>query len=276
MKPSKLSLLIALAFAHSGSSLSGSWLLVDNFEAIAPGTLIDGSVGPGASWDGGSTVVTAEVDPSDASNTALQLAGTAGNQVVRAQFTGGNIASGDTGTLFYRFRTPDSTLGGTTDAVTSLTDNPAIGNFNFKSGLRNTVLEGSNNIDVRNGGSYEQVSLLGDSTWYNMWMVTTNTDPGTFELYIQSDTDPNFSTQTKLATATPDDAFDYRVNGATDIVNFYIRGASNLGGTVDSNLYYDDIYLSLDTIDLTNPTVPEPTAPTLVALGSLLALRRRR
>ncbi|MGJ8697413.1 MAG: hypothetical protein ACSHYF_13940 [Verrucomicrobiaceae bacterium] len=274
MKLSPFSLTAAITCLSVGSNLS-AWVLLDNFESLAPGSLVDGSTGAGVTWDGGSTV-TAEVDPSNASNTALKLAGTAGNQVIRGQFSGGNITAGNTGTVFYRFRTPDSSLGGTTDAVVALTDNAAVTNFNFKSGLRNTIPAGTNNMDVRNGGSYEQVSLLGDSTWYNMWMVTTNTDPGTFELYIQSDTDATFATQTKLATSTPDDNFDYRINGPTDIVNFYIRGASNAGGTADSNLYYDDIYLSANSVDLTNPTIPEPTAPILVALGSLMALRRRR
>lgn len=271
---------VAVAFALIASSAQGQWTLIDDFDGLSAGATVDGSAGgPGlTTWNGGGTVpFTAEVAPGDGSNLSMRILGTEGGQALIGEFDSGSaIAAGNTGTLFYRFRTPDSTLGGTTDQVIGLTDNPTISNFNFKAGLRNTTADpAANNIDARNGGSYEQLDLLADSTWYNIWMVATNTDPGVHELYLQSDTDTNFATQTKLDTVSGD-VFDFRVNGPTDIINVYFRGGSNAGGTADSNLYYDDIYVDSSAANLSNPVVPEPSGVALLLLGMGVFFTRLR
>ena len=254
-----------------------AWSLIDNFEGLNAGDTITGTTGPGATWDGVS-VYTAEADPDNAGNLAMEVGGGDGNQHLRAQFSSAssNIAAGATGTLYYRFRTAGS-AGGTADSVVGLTDNPTVTNFNFKSGLRN-IMGGGTQIDARNGGSYEAlVTTLADNTWYSVWMVSTNTDPGTFELYLQSDSDANFAAQTKLATATPDDVFDYRINGATDIVNAYFRGASNGGGLVGDDFYYDDIWMDGSAANLTTPSaIPEPATSFLALAGLAFGMRRRR
>jgi hypothetical protein len=279
-KRSILSLAAAFALIVSSSSAQADWTLIDNFEGLTAGAQVSGTTGPGANWDGDGTLFTAAVDPSDGSNLAMQLPGIAPNQALRAQFSSAstNIAAGATGTLYYRFRTPDTALGGTTDAVVGLTDTPDITNFNFKAGLRNTVPAGANNMDVRNGGSYQSVATLADSTWYSLWMVATNTNPGTFELYLQSDTDANFAAQTQLAS--PATVFDFRINSDNDIINVYFRGALNAGGTADSNLYYDDIWVNSNARDLSVPVaaaIPEPTSAALLVTGmGMFVMRRRR
>ncbi len=234
------------------------WVLIDDFQGLSQGTLVEGTTGPGATWTGDSTsAATAEPDPDCAANLALLQSGAPGNTRLRAAFTDAstNIAAGATGTLFYRIRVPVAATG-TTDHVIGLTDNPDITNFNFKSGLRNTVVAGSgtNTMDARNGGGYENVSALADDTWYKVWMVTNNDSAaGTFELYMQSDTDPNYATQTKLSSAAGD-TFDYRINGATAIVNFYLRNAANNGGVAGNDIYIDDIYINPGISDLTDPS----------------------
>lgn len=279
----------AAAFMLLVGTAQAQWTLIDDFEGLSAGDTVSGSTGSGAAWDGGA-LHTAQADPSDAGNLSLQVLGTAGNSVLRGQFSDAstNIAAGTTGTLYYRFRTPDASLGGTTDHVVGLTDNADVTNFGFKAGLRNTT--GStpnpndprtplpaNNMDVRNGGGYEHVSFLADSTWYRLWMVAANTDPGMHEVFLQSDTDTNFAAQTKLSTATPADVFDFRVNGATDIVNVYFRGAGNANGTADSNLYFDDVWINSSARDLSVPSaVPEPTGVVLLLTGLGMLLTRRR
>ena len=62
-----------------------------------------------------------------------------------------------------------------------------------------------------------------------------------------------FGTQTLLVSGG--DAFDFRINGATDIVNVYFRGANNLGGVMGNDLYFDDIYVNPTAADLSNPAV---------------------
>jgi hypothetical protein len=248
----KLSILpLATAALLVANTAQAQWVLIDNFEGLAAGDLIEGTTGPGATWTGNMVATnSAQEDPDCVANTAMQIPGEPNASALRAAFTDAttNIAAGATGTLFYRFRTPDSTLG-TSDHVIGLTDNPDLTNFNFKSGLRNIVPAG-NQLDLRDSGSYEEAAQLADNTWYSLWMVTTNTNPGTFEVYLQSDTDTNFATQTQLLG---DDAWDYRINGATDIINVYFRNANNPGGVMGNTIYIDDIHINPAASDLSTP-----------------------
>ena len=231
----------------------GAWTLVDDFQGLSPGDMIEGTTGPGATWTGNDqSTAMADVDPECAMNMVMRITGAPNPSALRAAFSNSstNIAAGDTGTLFYRFRTPVLSAG-TTDHVVGLTDDPNITSFNFKSGLRNSSTTGNQNFDLRDGGTYETVGVLPDNTWYSLWMVTTNTNPGTFECYLQSDSDPNFATQTLLMSDSS--VFDYRINGNTDIVNVLFRNANNVNGTEGNDLFFDDIYINSDTVDLTTP-----------------------
>ena len=239
---------------NPGGGGNNGWALIDDFQGLAAGDTIEGTTGPGATWTGDmSALNAAAVDPDCAANIAMQIPGEANPSTLRAAFSSAttNIAAGATGTLFYRFRTPVAATG-TTDHVIGLTDNPAIINFNFKSGLRNRVIGGVNDMDLRDGGTYEQVAQFADNTWYSFWMVSTNTNPGTFTCYLQSDTDPNFATQTLLVSGG--DPFDFRINGNTDIINVYFRNANNPGGVAGNSLFIDDIYINSSASDLTTPS----------------------
>ncbi len=252
---------LAAAFMMVASSAQAQWVLLEDFQGYTDGDLVvdltTPNVGAGATWDGIPTQPNQHffaTDPDCAENGVMRIGvsptpGNNGNAVTRAQIndSANYIAAGDTGTVFYRFRVPVAATG-TLDHVVGLTDNPTIGNFNFKSGLRNI---GNNDFDIRDGGGYENIIQgLADNTWYNFWMVTTNTNPGTFRCYIQSDDDPTFATQTELIG---DDPWDYRINGDTDIINVYFRGAANAGGVAGNDLYFDDIYINSSASDLTKP-----------------------
>lgn len=272
-------LALAAALVLSANSANAAWNLLDDFENLSAGTTVTGTSGAGANWDGGAPH-TAQADPDDAGNTALRILADDTGQVLRAQFSNAstNIDSGAEGTLYYRFRT-GTAANGTSDTVVGLLDNPAEAGFSFKSGLRNT-LAGGTNLDARNGSppdpSYESVSTLLEDTWYSLWMVSDNVaaDPpgGTFELYLKSDSDPTYATQTQLASVTGN-VFKYRVNGPTDIIAMYFRTGNGGAGTAE--MYYDDIWINNDTADLTVP-VPEPTALVLLASGLGMLLGRRR
>jgi len=267
----KLSTLpLAAAFMLIAAPVQAQFVLIDDFQALAVDDLIEGTIGPGSEWTGDMTSInTAQADPDCALNMTMRVSGLPGSGALRAAFSdpSTNIAFGDTGTLFYRFRTPVA-ADGQTDHVIGLTDNPDITNFNFKSGLRNTIPAGVNNLDLRDAGTYESVASLQDNTWYNFWMVSTNTNPGTFVAYLQSDDDPNFATQTLLDLADP---FDYRINGATDIVNVYFRNANNNGGVEGNDLFFDDIYINSTASDLSNPSVAVVCDPVVddVLLGDV-------
>ena len=220
--------------------------------------MVIGTMGPGATWSGNTPMNVAAVDPDCAANIVMQEPGSPNPSALRADFTPATtIAAGATGTLFYRIRTPVA-ADGTTDHVIGLTDTLGITTFNFKSGLRNTVPAGTNNMDASDAGVYEQVEgNLADNTWYKEWMVTTNTNPGTFELYMQSETDPNYATQTKLSP-TSGNIFAYRVDGDTDIINLLFHNANNPGGVAGNSLLFDDIYINPTASDLSDPSVPKP------------------
>ena len=229
------------------------WILLDDFENAAPNTPVVGTTTPTVSWEGDADHQSI-VDSGDVSNQVMQVLGEDGGQRLRGNFSdpGCNIASGSVGTVFYRFRTSDA-AGPAMDSVTGLTDNDSISNFNFKCGLRLTDV---NIFDVRNGDGYEEISGLASLTWYKLWIVADNTSAtaGTFKLYLQSDTDPNYATQTQVAIASSaDDVFDFRINGATAIVNVYFRTGG--GAEPGSELYYDDIYVNKSAVDLTDPTL---------------------
>ncbi len=244
------------------------WVLIDDFQALIAGDTILGTTGPGATWDGSTPMNVAALDPDCADNLVMQEPGSANPSALRAQFTDAstNIALGATGTLFYRFRTAD-TSAGTADHVVGLTDNSTITNFNFKSGLRNTTAGGTttHTLDLRDGGGYETAATLADNTWYSLWMVTTNTNPGTFTCYLQSETDPNFATQTQLVG---DDAWDYRINGDNDIINVLFRNANNPAGVAGNSLLFDDIYINPSVADLSTPS-GVGVCPTTVLKGDV-------
>lgn len=294
MRLSVLSLSTALVLC--AGSAQAAWKLLDDFEGQAAGSLVNGSSGPGVNWESDAVnniaAHTVEVDPDDASNQAMVILGTSAGQALRGNFNGGTtIADQATGTLYYRFRTPVG-ADGTVDSVVGLTDSATLTNFNFKSGLRNQTEDitppggrvpvSTNRLDVRDqgapGGSYQPVSYLQDNTWYSLWMVSQNTSPGgTHEVYLQSDADPNFATQTQMASiANANTSFAYRVDNPSDIINVYFRTGNNDAGTALSNLYYDDIWLNSNTRDLSVPMIPEPTALVLAAMGLGVFMVRRR
>ena len=260
---------LAAAFMLIASFAQAQFVLIDDFQGGTVGDPVVNdttpNVGAGATWDGDlgqDSLHTYESDPDCEANIAMRIEGfgqdALGNPlpdnsaVTRAQLNT-PIAFGDTGTLFYRFRVPEAAVG-TLDHVIGLTDNPTITNFNFKSGLRNI---GANNFDLRDGGTYEEVAAgLSDNTWYRLWMVTVNTNPGTHACYLQRDDEDAslpFGTQTLLVSTG--DPFDYRIMGDTDIVNVYFRGANNVGGANGNDLFFDDIYINPTASDLTNPAV---------------------
>ena len=248
----------AIAVALLSGTAQAQFVLLDDFEGIAPDTAIDGTSTATLAWEGGATHL-AVVDSGDASNQVVQVLGENGGQRLRGNFSdpATNIASGAVGTVFYRFRTDDATTEGEVDTVIGLTDTPDIGNFNFKAGVRLFPRENDvpqpNTFDVRNAGAYESVAGLASLTWYKAWVVADNTSAtaGTFQVYLQSDDDPAFATQTLVSTASGN-TFNFRINGATDILNVYLRTGGS--GTLGSEQYYDDFYINSSAADLTDPT----------------------
>ena len=170
------------------------------------------------------------------------------------------IANGDSGTLFARFRfetTANANFGLSESAAPS-----AYGDFRVQINRQNGTP-----IKARDAGSFTDLTTpLADDvdTWYNLWVIADNgTD--TSRIFIQSDGDAGFATQTEVTT---DGTISFRTAAAGDLVTLMLRAQ-------EGTAYFDDFYVSAGT-DLSNPTIPEPSTSLFGLLGAALLLRRRR
>ena len=235
------------------SSAQAQWMLVDNFEGRTVDTMVEGTTGgpgatgPGVTWTGNtSATYTFQEDPVCDNNMAMEISGGSNPDVLRASLPA-NIAAGSTGTVFYRFRTPAA--GGTTDLVVGLTDDSSITNLDFKAGVRHTVSGGAYTLEKSDGADFEEVVTLNDNTWYNVWIVATNSNPGSFFCFLQSDTDVRFLSR-GLVPIPSGGLFDFRINENTDIINIDFR----TDGIAGNSLFIDDIYINPSESDFTTPS----------------------
>jgi len=235
------------------TSANAAFNLIEAFDGLTPGAL-DTQNG----WTSGAEY-TVVADPSGGGGQVLQY--TAGAQSGAFKPVGASaIPDGATGTLFARFRfetTANANFGFAESAAPS-----AYGDFRVQINRQNgTPIKG------RDGGGFQDLSPLADNagTWYNLWVVADNgTD--TSRVFIQSDDDAAFATQTEVAP--PDGTLNFRVPADGPLGTLYLRSQ-------EGTAYFDDFYVSAGS-DLSNPTIPEPSAALFSLLGASFLLRRRR
>ena len=278
--------LLALAGFGIGSRAGAAFVLVDNFDGYVVGSDINGQ----GSWTAntiGGTVSTVVTNPGGAGNSlslpAFQSSPGDPSNYVYNNSSNINIANGSTGTLFYQFRFQgagilNSSHGIADRAPASGTDFAA-----FEVQVRNgnaSLSQEYNDMYVRDGGSFEGLTSgvgggspeLTSGAWYNFWLVADNTSD-TFAIYIQSDQDSNFSTQTQMTSGG--DALNFR-NGTTSALNsFFAINAP----TQAQALYFDNIHVDNSGSNLLNPiAVPEPSGLALMVMGfgGLIFVHRRK
>ncbi|YCM43182.1 PEP-CTERM sorting domain-containing protein [Verrucomicrobiaceae bacterium 227] len=253
----RLSSLLCAAVLMPIGSAQASFTLIENFEGLTAGAL-----GTQNGWtsDEDYTLVN---DPSGGGNQVLQyVAGAQGGAYL--PLGDAAIGTSESGTLFARIHF--DTDGNANIGLTDVNAPGAYGDFRVQINR-----QGATAIKGRDGGGFQDLtSTPGDladdvATWYNVWVVANNATD-TSRVFIQSDGDALFATQTEVFP--PDGALNFRVAAPEALDTLVLRSQA---GT----FFFDDIHLSPGT-DLSNPTVPEPTAPALLLLGMSAFLRRKR
>ncbi len=229
-------------------------------------SLIDNMEGANG-WSGDGTLT---ADPAGSGNQVFSVANT-GSTTTSHLSLGSGIASGTTGTLFFRVRAAGNTAAGTFDWVfgsTSVASPSEWSDFNGYGAMNNSASNGdaANPMAVRDGTSFDFFGPASADTWYNVWLVLNN-DTEQTTMYFNTGlgtpaTDPS--------TLSSSGAF--RNTGSDPLINLFVRnngGAGSIG-------YLDDVYLDTTGANLTNP-IPEPSSSLLAGLlFGLGVLRRRR
>lgn len=256
MLKSKLSYVI-LSLVLCTMPIVASFLLVEDFEAYVAGSAIDGQ-GDWTSLNVSNQVV---ADPVNASNNVLLL----GSGVERNATYNDNASldtpDGSVATLFTRFRMASGSLNvnfGLSDLITP----DLAGTYDhFEAQVR--AMDGV--MDTRDSSGFQRLSSGGGNAvnntdvWYELWMVANNATD-TVTLFIQSDEDPVFLTQTELFSAAPPTGFRF---GTVDSLKsiYLVNNAS------DANFYFDDFWIDTTGENLLNPTVP--SGPVVVVDDSI-------
>lgn len=243
-----------------GLPAGGPFVLIEDFTGETTGvslnTLPNWTATTGS---GGTAIVT--VDPND----PLNVVGFVGNRSVNARLSDAALAVNDLqgGTVFFRSQ------------FSLLNDTDTMGfGLGTSSGA---VVSGANAVGggLRVIGTSSPTILLMEGVWYNTWIVADH-DADLVSIYLQSDDDPNFLTQTLFKTT----AFTGLFPNATTLDRFVFL----TGNVPDSpRMFFDDIYFSARGANLANPllvtndpgVVPEPATAALVVLGLACFTRRR-
>jgi hypothetical protein len=236
------------------ATASADFIVVDDFEDHTIGKLNDNSA-----W----TVVEAkaydvDTDPKDADNKLISIVkNKIGGSLGHIGYTSASIGEDDTATLFFRLRKDTSDYDNASYFFFGMAESstPTVENFGME----------IEKADLKAGGTDTGTDLLQDGTWQNFWMVIDN-DNNTFSLYRTTGTD-GAAAADQLAS---DVAFDTNSTGA--LSTFVIRTVENKN---KDPMMVDDVYLDTSGENLTNP-IPEPATMSLLALGGLGVLMRRR
>lgn len=244
------SVLVLTAASATGHA---AFVEIDDFEALGSGT-INGVNGWTVSGGGGNNAVVA--DPADAGNLVLAVSGASENNIKAAV-----VADGNTGTLFFRFRT----LSQTTPDI-SIGLSPLIAPVNGTD-ISSTLRINGSSLQVYDG-AFQTVGSIATGTWYSVWMVVNNNVAGdkSFEVFVQGGA---YASQSQLSYSG-DSSFAFRLDPAGAFNAFDARSNTAHSTTV----YFDDIYLDASSRNLA--TVPEPASMGLLGAASLMMLKRRR
>ncbi len=276
--------LAGLGVLAMGASAQATWQVIDTFDALTPGNIggqngwqsvpVVGNLG----W-----VTDVATDPVSAGNQVLHVTTSDGTSQGSVGKLGYNIASvpdanpsmdSVSGTVFFRAR-----YEGQARTSVGMSDINTINASTFNDFetqlIFNSMTSATPSLRSGNGSGTISPTML-QNTWYNVWMVIDNTgtsgqtgNSDAYRLYVQSDADANFATQTLV---TPDsNVFRNFTQNANSLVSFVVKG----GGSNTGSVWLDDIYIDETGLNLNNP-IPEPTSAMLLLGGvALLAMRRR-
>jgi hypothetical protein len=263
-----------IAFIMFASVAQASWVQIDDFQSgfgfdgLTPVTITNGQ----NNWilngnnDGMANVGLRQIaaDPTDANNAVLRFEGGGGTGTAKPVTAGQGIADGATGTIFLRFYMDNltSVQFGILDTATAgsatgmagavVLGNPTTANNDITGYLAGSVATSTGNT-------------LAQDTWYNLWVVLSNTTGAandTVNFYLQGG---SFATPTQLFyTDINGQHFDFtsRTNFSAEVLKVAFRPAaanrsSSAQAPTGGILLVDDIYLNNVGQDLSIP-VPVP------------------
>lgn len=249
-------------------SAQAAFVLVDDFESYVDGQDINGQ----NSWTSVSQADGAEVF-NQVGESYLTLDSTQTvNGRIGATYAGPSVAADNSGTYFFRFRTPG------TPASPSKSWNMGFGHADadkdysdFEGFLQVQDTGAMNYRDANTTPSVADSSWSADQ-WYNVWLVANPTGTeGTdlYDLYVTSGSDAATSANALVSVTD----ISMRTGNGSGVDSFYFMAES---GSYDT-LQIDSLYFDGTGANLANPTaVPEPGAASLLVLGGLFLIRRRR
>jgi hypothetical protein len=252
--------LLASAWSQAG------FVKIDDFQDRTPGRLDpDGlltTYGQGM-WKADGNKQNVDVEGSN-QYLGLGNSGTTGDRTYNND-TAVKLLDNTTGTLFFRLRwasnTDDQAVGWAlpADPGTSFSEFAA---YIARAG-RNPANTGWA-LSIRDGVTTRTADnvLFLDNEWYNIWIVANSTS-NTREVYVSG---AGLTGQVQAVNGAIT-SFGFRNTSAGDLRSFLIRRTSNAD--------YDDIYVDQAGANLANP-IPEPATASLLALGALGLLGRRR
>ena len=236
MKTRTTSLLIAVAACVVLPwQAQADFTLVENFNSRTVGAL--GGQNGWVVTAGDTTTSTVVVDPDISINKVLKHTG--GNDAYKV--LPAPIPNAASGTLFYRVRL----ISTSNDVSAGLSDEnpPSLTNF----GTFEVQPNYSGSFRARDGGTNRTVFTMVAGAWYRLWVVV-DTTADTYRLYLQSDGDPAYSTQTELVSS--DGTWNFRNAAAANPLQAFVI----MSNSSNTNLYFDDLYVDTAASNLTDPT----------------------
>ena len=211
------------------------WALVANFETED----LSGITATNSSANDPSVSVVNDPYESSA-NKVLVIAPADASDAVNVSLPIPSIADGETGTVYLRFAIEDSATNdaswGISDVVTPTTWS------DFEATL---LSKDGDALQVRDGASYTDTgSSIRNATWYEMWLTLDNT-ADTYSLSMKGG---DWTAQTEVAAGL---AFR---NGTSDALQTFFWRVRNLNGAAaNARLYFDDLYVDVENVNLTDP-----------------------
>jgi len=237
----------ALAFLMcltAGTAAHAGWVLFDDFEGANPfnrGTLA--------------------IDPADPANRVYSA--NFSNTWARVNVGGNAIADGTVGTLFFQACVPAVGV----DVSFGMTNNDSADTWSQYNGYTLYKLTGPD-FRARDGGTERFLTTLDEGAWYDVWMVFDHSADH-YDVYLEG---PGLPSPQKMA-----ENFGFRASpGSAAIDNIMVRTSSANNGTVlFDNVYFDTAGENITT-PLAGDVIPEPASLSLLGLGLLGVLARRR
>jgi hypothetical protein len=277
-------ILLASAAALLPVSASAAFTLFDNFDPYPVGPL-SGQGPAGNLW---TATAGATVANSSGSDNVLNLAINAGIPDYRSLTPSGlTIPNASTAaTVYWNFTL--SAVGGGAGSPNNwnfvITDDPAPPDTAGSSEVQfnyDSTASAAGLFRARNAGAFKLLSTNGSTTGdilpqantqYNVWFEINNSTD-TYQIFMQSDAIPALLTPTQVfADDGTGGNFGFRNGAAANALVTVDIGSASPGSVVQM----DDIYVDNAGFNTVNPSVPEPGAFGLVALGAAGLVSRRR